>query len=432
MTEAKMSLPAFSPKPHNTWIKVSVHTAKCDICHKHNTKVVQRCGLCNIQFCVLCIGQCGGTNHEADAASLDWNPDPSSAAAPSARRSKPKKPRVPRTPRTPLGQRTPNKDSPITSNGNPSKISKSQSKPTPRSSRVQGSNLQDFDQLNDSPTPHPRARPSQTQTFQQQPSYYGEEGDDDEEEMHYARTTASYSEEEEEEPSYHQRPRVSAEPAAPAPTQSPSYRIRKRPGTEKKTPVKGRNPFPYESERQVPESRVLYSENGYDQTTHDDMHEEQLRPRHMDDRQYDDRPLDYGPQTPSRQMTQSTPRSREYMSSQEALTTGSRATPTRPGQTAEFEDTRYSSRPDHEASSLEGNRLTERERRPRRRVSNTARARPRAPSPSLVRQMQVDEYRRTFGQIPEMAEVLARGDLAEIEEVVEVAKALMRDANGGN
>jgi len=60
--------------PHTEWKQVSVHTAKCDKCSKHNTSVIQRCTRCNFQLCKNCIGNVGDQIHFADIDSLDWTP----------------------------------------------------------------------------------------------------------------------------------------------------------------------------------------------------------------------------------------------------------------------------------------------------------------------------------------------------------------------
>ncbi|KAE8452232.1 hypothetical protein EG329_001699 [Mollisiaceae sp. DMI_Dod_QoI] len=110
-------LPVFNHGKHKEWEAVSVHTAKCDRCHGHNTTVIQRCKRCNQQFCRTCIAVCGNDNlHEADPDKLDWNPAPFSAAESAKRPKKPKNPRVKKT--------TLNKSDPITSAGNPSKVGK--------------------------------------------------------------------------------------------------------------------------------------------------------------------------------------------------------------------------------------------------------------------------------------------------------------------
>ncbi|KAH6671282.1 hypothetical protein B0J14DRAFT_670308 [Halenospora varia] len=45
---------ASRPK-HEGWSPLSIHTARCDSCSKHNKSVMQRCTTCNRQLCRLCI-----------------------------------------------------------------------------------------------------------------------------------------------------------------------------------------------------------------------------------------------------------------------------------------------------------------------------------------------------------------------------------------
>jgi hypothetical protein len=62
--------------PHDKWETISVHTAKCDGCGKHNNKVVQRCKRCNLQYCQPCLRTRDDGQHFANVDSLDWTPKP--------------------------------------------------------------------------------------------------------------------------------------------------------------------------------------------------------------------------------------------------------------------------------------------------------------------------------------------------------------------
>lgn len=71
----------FNPgdRPHDQFEAISVHTAKCDGCGKHNNKVVQRCKRCNLQYCKPCLqGRTDGQDgrHFADVDNMDWVPKP--------------------------------------------------------------------------------------------------------------------------------------------------------------------------------------------------------------------------------------------------------------------------------------------------------------------------------------------------------------------
>ncbi len=66
----------FNPvnKLHDKWMPISIHTAKCDNCSKHNTSVIQRCASCSFQLCRNCIGSVDDKIHSADVVSLVWTP----------------------------------------------------------------------------------------------------------------------------------------------------------------------------------------------------------------------------------------------------------------------------------------------------------------------------------------------------------------------
>lgn len=67
-------------QPHNTWEAISVHTAKCDVCHKHNRSIIQRCTKCNLQLCKDCIHSSTQDGiHFANEGDLNWSPEPRAA-----------------------------------------------------------------------------------------------------------------------------------------------------------------------------------------------------------------------------------------------------------------------------------------------------------------------------------------------------------------
>lgn len=113
------SLPLFKQEAHNKWEKIVVHTAKCDRCGKHNTKVLQRCKLCNKQFCKDCIIYCtesvkNQAAHTVDFDTLDWTENTTTT-------------RRPRQKRTPRNQPLQSRNGPISLGSNPTKIAKSAS-----------------------------------------------------------------------------------------------------------------------------------------------------------------------------------------------------------------------------------------------------------------------------------------------------------------
>jgi hypothetical protein len=63
-------------RPHDKFDTISVHTAKCDQCGGRNKKVVQRCKLCNLQFCRECLEKNHDGQHFANVEALDWTPKP--------------------------------------------------------------------------------------------------------------------------------------------------------------------------------------------------------------------------------------------------------------------------------------------------------------------------------------------------------------------
>lgn len=137
-----MSLPGLPPPlggKHNSWKSIITHTAKCDICHQHNVTVMQRCNLCNMQFCRACIalGKVQDAEHIMDASKIaaevkaleeETNID---NTPPSAKRTRPRSagPKTLPLRDDKLHKRTsstPKKD-PITSSGYPSRVNKSSS-----------------------------------------------------------------------------------------------------------------------------------------------------------------------------------------------------------------------------------------------------------------------------------------------------------------
>ncbi|CZR50849.1 uncharacterized protein PAC_00723 [Phialocephala subalpina] len=117
-------LPLFPVIKHNRWEKISVHTAKCDLCHTHNTTVMQRCKSCNQQICKKCIDHVHKDGKHEVIGELDWTPGPSPAAE-SARRTPAKNPRKKETPTKTL-KSSPKRDRVLSSNATPSRISKRQ------------------------------------------------------------------------------------------------------------------------------------------------------------------------------------------------------------------------------------------------------------------------------------------------------------------
>jgi hypothetical protein len=117
---------------HNHWEKVSIHTAKCDKCDKHNTGAFQRCRRCNFQLCRNCIIICHQDNVHAkiDVDKLDWNPEPSHMGGSRSRGSKATKARLRSSPKTPAPRKS--RDQPTSGGMNPSKVAKPTSGREPR------------------------------------------------------------------------------------------------------------------------------------------------------------------------------------------------------------------------------------------------------------------------------------------------------------
>ena len=58
------------PSPHSTFTEIKIHTAKCDICNKHNALTMYRCVDCGQQCCTPClIGKGGDGIHVLNAES---------------------------------------------------------------------------------------------------------------------------------------------------------------------------------------------------------------------------------------------------------------------------------------------------------------------------------------------------------------------------
>ncbi|GAD97559.1 predicted protein [Paecilomyces variotii No. 5] len=55
--QAQSNLPA---APHTLFVTVTIHTAKCDICNRHNTSILRRCATCGWQICTPCWDARGG------------------------------------------------------------------------------------------------------------------------------------------------------------------------------------------------------------------------------------------------------------------------------------------------------------------------------------------------------------------------------------
>jgi hypothetical protein len=67
-------LPSPGNYKHNNWEAILPHTAKCDFCSNHNTRVMQRCIACNHQVCQNCIGQLDQNKHVVDVDKFIWDP----------------------------------------------------------------------------------------------------------------------------------------------------------------------------------------------------------------------------------------------------------------------------------------------------------------------------------------------------------------------
>jgi hypothetical protein len=63
-----------SEQPHETYVPIYIHTAKCDACNKHNESVVQRCKRCSQQFCEPCVGSGHDDGIHRFTDNVDWGP----------------------------------------------------------------------------------------------------------------------------------------------------------------------------------------------------------------------------------------------------------------------------------------------------------------------------------------------------------------------
>lgn len=50
-------------KPHTTFKQVTIHTAKCDVCNRHNKSTLHRCADCGWQICTPCWDKRGGNGY---------------------------------------------------------------------------------------------------------------------------------------------------------------------------------------------------------------------------------------------------------------------------------------------------------------------------------------------------------------------------------
>ena len=72
---ARLNIGDETSKSKHTWIAISSHTAKCDLCLEHNKSVCQRCSNCNRQLCRKCIHTAHGDGiHSFNEANLNWTP----------------------------------------------------------------------------------------------------------------------------------------------------------------------------------------------------------------------------------------------------------------------------------------------------------------------------------------------------------------------
>ncbi|KAF4617084.1 hypothetical protein G7Y89_g15065 [Cudoniella acicularis] len=73
-TSGRIDLVSVGPSKHTVWEPLSVHTAKCDGCSKHNTAVIQRCVRCNRQLCKNCIVKVADDGiHVVNMDELKWD-----------------------------------------------------------------------------------------------------------------------------------------------------------------------------------------------------------------------------------------------------------------------------------------------------------------------------------------------------------------------
>ena len=72
---ARLNIGSNTGNANHTWIAISSHTAKCDLCLEHNKSVCQRCLNCNRQLCRKCIHTANGDGiHSFNEANLNWTP----------------------------------------------------------------------------------------------------------------------------------------------------------------------------------------------------------------------------------------------------------------------------------------------------------------------------------------------------------------------
>ncbi|KAJ9293924.1 hypothetical protein DTO271G3_7300 [Paecilomyces variotii] len=84
--QTQRNLPA---APHTRFVTVTIHTAKCDICNRHNTSILRRCATCGWQICTPCWDARGGDGRHGTRrpfrgdvfSSPDQNQQPSEGAS---------------------------------------------------------------------------------------------------------------------------------------------------------------------------------------------------------------------------------------------------------------------------------------------------------------------------------------------------------------
>ncbi|KAJ9210525.1 hypothetical protein DTO166G4_7837 [Paecilomyces variotii] len=84
--QTQRNLPA---APHTRFVTVTIHTAKCDICNRHNTSILRRCATCGWQICTPCWDARGGDGRHGSRRpfrgdvfnSPDQNQQPSEGAS---------------------------------------------------------------------------------------------------------------------------------------------------------------------------------------------------------------------------------------------------------------------------------------------------------------------------------------------------------------
>lgn len=55
-------MPAHAAQVHDRFVKIEIHTAKCDICDQRNAATIYRCLTCGQQICTPCVNRIAGTD----------------------------------------------------------------------------------------------------------------------------------------------------------------------------------------------------------------------------------------------------------------------------------------------------------------------------------------------------------------------------------